>query len=388
MLNFHYSIPTQIFFGKDQISVLADQIRNFGGSRILLVYGGGSIKRSGLYDKVIDILEKSKLSFAELSGVEPNPKIESVRQGVKLCRENSVDFVLAIGGGSTIDCAKMIAAGFYYPSDPWDIIMGKAKCVNALPLGSILTLSATGSEMNSFSVISNQETHQKIGFSSPFLFPKFSILDPSYTYSVSKKQTAAGIADIMSHTFENYFTSVKGAYLQSRLAEAVLKTCIQYAPIAMSDPEDYEARANLMWAATLAINGLLSYGKERKWSCHAMEHELSAYYDITHGVGLAILTPYWMEYVLNDATVDQFKDYGVNVWSLNPSEDSYVIARKAITKTREFFISLGLPSKLHEVNIGEEHLEVMAKAATRRGQISEFRPLYTKDVYNIYKSAL
>lgn len=388
MRNFNYSIPTQIFFGKDQIRVLAEQIRNFEGSRILLVYGGGSIKRSGLYDKVLDILRMNDLSFFELADIDPNPRIESVRQGIKICRENKLNFVLAVGGGSSIDCAKLIAAGFYYESDPWDLIIGKAKCVKALPLGSILTLSATGSEMDNFSVISNLETHQKIGLGNAVMIPKFSILDPTYTYSVSRKQTAAGTADIMSHTMENYFTAVKGAYLQSRLAEGILKTCIHYAPIALEDPENYEARANLMWSSSLAINGLLSYGKERNWSCHPMEHELSAYYDITHGEGLAILTPFWMDYVLNDATVEQFKEYGINVWGLNPAEDSYVIARQAIKKTKEFFVSLGLPSTLGNVNIGEENLEVMAKAATRKGPISEFRPLTTEDVYNIYKSAL
>ncbi|AHF06812.1 iron-containing alcohol dehydrogenase [Desulfitobacterium metallireducens] len=388
MRNFNYSTPTQIFFGKDQINVLSEQIRIFGGSRVLLVYGGGSIKRIGLYDKVLEILKTNDLSLFELGGIDPNPRIESVRQGIKICRDNNLDFVLAVGGGSSIDCAKLIAAGFYYESDPWNLMIGKAKCEKTLPLGSILTLSATGSEMDNFSVISNLEAHQKIGLGNAVLVPKFSILDPTYTYSVPKKQTAAGTADIMSHTIENYFTVVKGAYLQSRLAEGILKTCIQYAPIALEDPENYEARANLMWSSSLAINGLLSYGKERNWSCHPMEHELSAYYDITHGEGLAILTPYWMEYVLNDATVEQFKDYGINVWGLKPNEDPYIIAQQAITKTREFFVSLGLPSTLRDVNIGEENLKVMAKAATKKGTIGEFRPLTTEDVYNIYKSAL
>ncbi|HVJ49007.1 iron-containing alcohol dehydrogenase [Desulfitobacterium sp.] len=388
MRNFNYSIPTAIFFGKDQIGALSEQIRNFGGSRVLFVYGGGSIKQMGLYDQVVAILKTHDLPFWELAGIDPNPRIESVRQGIEICRKHKVDFVLAVGGGSSIDCAKLITAGFYYESDPWDLMIGKAKFVKALPLGTILTLSATGSEMDNFSVISNFQTHQKIGLGNPVMAPKFSILDPTYTYSVPKKQTAAGTADIMSHTIENYFTAVKGAYLQSRLAEGILKTCIHYAPIALANPDNYEARANLMWASSLAINGLLSYGKERKWSCHPMEHELSAYYDITHGEGLAILTPPWMEYVLNDATVEQFKDYGVNVWGLNPGEDSYALARQAIVKTQEFFMSLGLPSTLREVMIGEENLKIMAKAATKDGAIGEFRPLHTEDVYNIYKSAL
>lgn len=388
MRNFTYSIPTKIFFGKGQLNVLAEQIREFGGSRVLLVYGGGSIKRIGLYDTVIKILQLNNIPFFELAGIDPNPRIETVRKGIQMCREHELDFILAVGGGSSIDCSKVISAGYYYENDPWDLMIGKAKASQGLPLGTILTLSATGSEMDFFAVISNLETHQKIGLGDPAMFPKFSILDPTYTYSVPHNQTAAGTADIMSHTFENYFSSEKCAYLQSRLAEGILQTCIKYAPIAMRDPDNYEARANLMWASSLAINGLLSLGKERKWTCHPLEHELSAYYDITHGVGLAILTPHWMEYVLDDSTVADFKDYGVNVWRLNSEDDSYKIAHLAIEKTKEFFTSLGLPSKLHEVGIGEENLLVMAQAVTKNGPIGEFRPLNTEDVYNIYKAAL
>ncbi|WP_425801418.1 iron-containing alcohol dehydrogenase [Desulfitobacterium sp. Sab5] len=388
MQSFTYSIPTKIFFGKDQVNVLAEQIREFGGSRVLLVYGGGSIKRIGLYDTVTKILQSNNIPFFELAGIDPNPRIETVRQGIQLCHEHKLDFILAVGGGSSIDCSKVISAGYYYENDPWDLMIGKVKASQGLPLGTILTLAATGSEMDFFAVISNLETHQKIGLGDPVMFPKFSILDPTYTYSVPHNQTAAGTADIMSHTFENYFSSEKGAYLQSRLAEGILQTCIKYAPIAMRDPENYEARANLMWASSLAINGLLSLGKERKWTCHPMEHELSAYYDITHGVGLAILTPHWMEYVLNDSTAADFKDYGVNVWRLNSEDDSYKTAHLAIEKTKEFFTSLGLPSKLHEVGIGEENLLVMAQAVTKNGPIGEFRHLNTEDVYNIYKAAL
>lgn len=387
MLNFDYSIPTKIFFGKDQIQKLPEQIIQYG-SRVLLVYGGGSIKKIGLYDKAIALLKENGLEFWELSGVDPNPRIESVRQGIDLCRSHEIDFVLAIGGGSSLDCAKLICAGFFYHADPWDLIIGKAQIEKALPLGTILTLAATGSEMDPIAVISNFETNQKIGFGHPAMVPKFSILDPTYTYSVPKYHTAAGTADIMSHTFEAYFSNVRGAYLQSRLAEAILKTCIKYGPIALKEPDNYEARANLMWASSLAINGLLSYGKQRKWSCHPIEHELSAYYDITHGVGLAIITPHWMEYVLEDSTVEVFKDYGVNVWGLDPSEDAYTIARKAISKTKAFFLDLGLPTTLRAVNIGEEKLELMAKAATKNGPLGEFRPINAQDVLQILRAAL
>lgn len=387
MLNFDYSIPTKIFFGQDQIHNLPEQIGQYG-SRVLVVYGGGSIKKIGLYDKAISLLNENRLPFWELSGVDPNPRIESVCTGIGLCREHHIDFVLAIGGGSTIDCAKLIAAGFFYEADPWDLMIGKAQFKEALPLGTILTLAATGSEMDPIAVISNPQTHQKIGIGHPVMVPRFSILDPTYTYSVPKNQTAAGTADIMSHAFEAYFSDIRGAYLQSRMAEAILKTCIKYGPLAMEEPENYEARANLMWTSSLAINGLLSYGKERRWSCHPIEHELSAYYDITHGVGLAIITPHWMDFILEDSTVEVFKEYAINVWGLNPNEDEYTLARKAIAKTKDFFIALGLPTTLRSVNIDEEKLEIMANAAAKHGPLGGFRPIDAQDILQILKSAV
>ncbi|APQ75659.1 NADH-dependent alcohol dehydrogenase [Clostridium botulinum] len=387
MLNFNYSIPTKIFFGKNQISVLGDQIKKYG-SRVLLTYGGGSIKKNGVYDKVIKILKSNNIEFVELSGIDPNPRVTSVREGVKLCKENNIDFILAVGGGSTIDCSKVIAASYYYEGDPWDIVTKKVKINKALPIGSILTLAATGSEMDAGAVISNMDTNEKIGVGHPSMAPKFSILDPEYTFTVPKNQTAAGTADIMSHIFEAYFSKTKEAYIQNRMAEAILKTCIEYGKVAIKEPENYEARANLMWASSLAINGLLSYGKSEPWSVHPMEHELSAFYDITHGVGLAILTPNWMKYVLSDENVNDFYEYGVNVWDINPEESKYEVAQKAIEKTREYFIELGIPATLKEVGIGEEKLEQMAEAATRNGTLDGFKPLSTEDVLNIYKLSL
>ena len=384
MLNFNYSIPTKIFFGKGQVEVLGEQIKNYG-SKVLLTYGGGSIKKNGVYDKVVNILKDNNIEFWELGGIDPNPRIDSVREGIKICRENGIDFILPVGGGSTIDCSKVIAAGYYYEGDPWDLVIKKDKLEKALPIGAVLTLAATGSEMDSGAVITNLETKQKLGTGHPSMAPKFSILDPTYTFTVPKNQTAAGTADIMSHTFENYFTLDEGAYLQNRLAESILKTCIHYGRIAIDEPENYEARANIMWASSLAINGLLSYGKETVWSVHAMEHELSAYYDITHGIGLAILTPSWMEYVLDDE-----REYGINVWGIDEDKDKYTMARESIDKTREFFLSLGIPMTLKEVGIGEEHLEDMAKAAIdhKDGVVGNFKPLYYEDVLAIYRKAL
>lgn len=387
MINFNYSIPTEIFFGKGSISILGKQLKRYG-AKVLVVYGGGSIKKNGIYDLAIKLIKESKIKFWELSGVEPNPKISSVRQGVKICRDNRIDCILAIGGGSVIDCSKAIAAGYYYGGDPWDIVTDPSKIKKALPVASILTLAATGSEMDIFAVITNEATKEKLGTKSSYMAPRFSILDPTYTFTVSKNQTAAGTADIMSHIMENYFNNTEGAYVQDRLAEALLKTCIKYGPIALEKPDDYDARANLMWTSSLAINGLLDYGKVKGWSVHGMEHELSAFYDITHGVGLAILTPYWMEYVLDNNTVDKFVEYGINIWSIDKNKDKFTIAHESIEKTREFFNSLGLPARLKEVGIDEENFEKMAEGATRHGKLGEFKPLSKQDVINIYKSAL
>lgn len=387
MLNFDYSIPTKIFFGKGKIKSLPGEIKEYA-SKVLLVYGGGSIKRNGLYDDVVNGLKENSIEFFELSGVEPNPRITTVKKGIELCRKNKIQLVLAVGGGSTIDCAKAIAAGYYYDGDAWDIVKDPRKIEKVLPIASVLTLAATGSEMDTFAVITNEETNEKLGTGNKDMAPRFSVLDPTYTFSVPKGQTAAGTADIMSHIMEAYFSSTKEAYLQDRMAEAMLKTCIHYGTIALNNPENYEARANLMWTSSLAINGLLSYGKDSNWVVHPIEHELSAYYDITHGVGLAILTPYWMKYILDDSTVDKFVEFGVNVWNIDSERDKYDIANEAIEKTKEYFVSLGIPTKLREVGIKEDKLSIMAKQAVRRGKIGSIKPIGEEDVLSILKSSL
>ena len=387
MKNFHYHMPVDLFFGEGQIAQLAPQMKRFG-NRVLLVYGGGSIKRNGIYQKIMDIFAAEGISHWELSGVEPNPRLETVIRGVELCRANAVDLVLAVGGGSSIDCAKVVAGSVHYDGNPWDIVLDSSLVKDCLPIGVILTLSATGSEMDPMAVITNTEQNLKYGVGHPDFIPRFSILDPTYTYSVPASQTAAGTADMMSHTFENYFTLNDGAFLANRMAEAVLETCIHYAPIALKEPDNYEARANLMWASSLAINGLLKYGKDCPWSVHAMEHALSAYYDVTHGVGLAILTPAWMEYILDDSTAPMFADYGWNVWHLDRAADVMTTARTAIARTREFFASLGIPMTLRELNIPEDMLEPMAKSAPKGGDtIHGVKPLHWKDVLEIYRLA-
>ena len=378
-------MPTEIFFGKGAIENL-NQIAQYG-KRVLLVYGKDSIKKMGLYDEVVRILEQLDMDFFELSGVDPNPRIESVRQGSALCKKHGIDVVLAVGGGSVIDCAKVVAAAALYEGDAWDLVVDPKKIVDALPVVSVLTLAATGTEMNGNAVISNLVTREKIGTTSMHIKPKFSIMDPEHTFTVSKAMTAAGVADIISHTLENYFTPVKGAYVQARICESLLKTCIFYGPVALDEPNNYEARANLMWAGSLAINGICSLGQPIPWTVHPLEHELSAYYDITHGVGLAILTPPWMRHVLSDTTVDKFVEYGVNVWGLDADSDPFDIANRAIDKTEAFFLSLGLPMTLSEVGIDGRYLEEMAKnceGSTLLGYV----PLTYRDSMAIYEAVL
>ncbi|NRT87747.1 iron-containing alcohol dehydrogenase [Clostridium beijerinckii] len=387
MENFNYSIPTKVYFGKGQIKNLAAIIKEYG-NKILIAYGGGSIKKIGLYDEMIKILNDNSISYVELSGIEPNPRIETVRKGIKICKENNVEVVLAVGGGSTIDCAKVIAAGVKYEGDPWDLVTTPQKINEVLPIVTILTLSATGSEMDPHAVISDMTTNQKLGTGHENMKPKASILDPEYTYSVPKNQTAAGTADIMSHIFETYFNHTKGVDIQDSTAEGLLRACIKYGKIAIENPKDYDARANLMWASSWAINGLISYGTNSPWVVHPMEHELSAFYDITHGVGLAILTPHWMKYSLDDTTVFKFAQYGINVWGIDKNLDKCEIANKAIEKTSEFFKELGIPSTLREVGIEEDKLELMAKKAMNPYFKYAFKPLDENDILKIFKAAL
>ena len=383
MNNFNFCVPTDIRFGRDQIECLPEELKKYG-KRVLLVYGGGSIKRTGLYEKIQTLLKEFEIY--ELSGIEPNPKLSSVRKGVELCKEHKIDVVLAVGGGSCIDASKHIACGAFYEGDPWDLVLDRSKVTGALPIAVVLTICATGSEMNSGAVISNEETNEKLEINTPLLYPALSICDPTYLYTLPAKQTAAGTVDIMSHVFEQYFQPNDGAYLTDRLAEAVLKTCIHYGPIALKEPENYEARSNLMWSSTVGLNHLLTVGKGGAWSVHPMEHELSAFYDITHGVGLAILTPAWMRYVLSDETVARFAMYARNVWDIEET-DPYRAAQLAIDKTEEFFISLGMPSTLQEVGIDHSRFAEMAEEAVRTSGIASrsYVHLAKEDIVKIFE---
>ena len=385
MNNFNYHVYTDVRFGKNQINALPELVKPLG-KKVLLVYGGGSIKKNGIYEKIQELLDDCEIF--ELSGIEPNPKIESVREGVKICKEHQIEVVLAVGGGSVIDASKVIAGGACYDGDAWDLVLDSSKIGKVLPIVTILTLAATGSEMNKNAVISNMVTNEKLGTSSHYFKPAASICDPTYLFTLPSKQTAAGTADIMSHVFEQYFQKTETAYLTDRFAESILKTCIKYCPIALKEPDNYEARANLMWASTQALNGLTSAGKGGAWTCHPIEHELSAFYDITHGVGLAIVTPRWMRYILSESTVEKFAEYARNVWDVK-EEDNWKCANYGIDATEEFFRDCGIPMKLSEVGIDETHFEAMAEDAVKFGGLEyAYVALDKQDVMEILKMSL
>ena len=388
MLNFTHNIPTRLYFGKGQIRHLAEELDLFG-KRVLLAYGGGSIKRMGLYDAVMDILREGGFTVTELSGIEPNPRLSSVAAGQRLCRENQIDVILAVGGGSTIDCAKAIAAAVYYEGDLWEMVRNAQGQYRTLPVVDILTLSATGSEFDIFGVISNPDTNEKLG--GMYCHPAVSICDPTYTFSVPAYQTAAGSADIMSHTFENYFSREADSDLSEGICETILKSVMKNCPIAIREPDNYSARANLMACSSVACAGIPAYGKEvTGWPCHAMEHELSAYYDITHGTGLAILTPRWMRHILakDPSVTPRFVRFARNVMGLDGDDDA-ALARAGIDALEQYFKSTGLPMTLGELGIGTEHFEAMAAHANPDNFLSEaFVPLTNEDIVEIYRACL
>lgn len=362
MNSFVYDIPVKVYFGENQLSHLGEELSKYG-KRVLLTYGGGSIKKIGLYDKVLTEMKNAGLEVFELSGIEPNPRIDSVRKGAEICKNEKIDVLLAVGGGSTLDATKWMAAGACVDFDAWDFFNEKwAPVEKALPVVTILTLSATGSEMDAGGVINNPETKDKIGRIAAPLLPKVSFLDPTNTYTVSPYQTACGSADMMSHIIEVYFNMNQDLYMLDCFMEGLMKTIIKYTPIAMTDPDNYEARANLMWASSWAINGFINGGKQQAWSCHPMEHELSAIYDITHGLGLAILTPRWMEYCLDENTVSKYVQFGVNVFGIDASLEPMAIAKQSIEKLSAFFFDiLGLKRTFTEVGIKAEDFPIMAK---------------------------
>ncbi|WP_044894371.1 iron-containing alcohol dehydrogenase [Bacillus alveayuensis] len=384
---FEFYNPTKLIFGKDQIEKLKAEVPKYG-KKVLLVYGGGSIKRNGLYDEVLTYLKEIEAEVFELGGVEPNPRISTVRKGVDICKKEGIEFLLAVGGGSVIDCTKAIAAGAKYDGDPWDFVIKKAEAKEALPLGTVLTLAATGSEMNKGSVITNWETKEKHGWGSPAVFPKFSILDPTYTFTVPKDQTIYGIVDMMSHVMEQYFHNTKNTPLQDRMCESVLKTVIETAPKLINDLENYELRETIMYCGTIALNGMLSMGYRGDWATHNIEHAVSAIYDIPHAGGLAIIFPNWMKHTLH-VHPKRFKQFAVNVFDVNPDgKTDEEAALEGIEKLREFWTNIGAPSRLADYNIDDSQLNVMAEKAMAFGEFGNFKKLNKEDVLAILRASL
>lgn len=379
--------PTRLIFGKGVVEKLPEVMAQFG-KKVLLSYGGGSIKKIGLYQKVLDLLKGYEI--VELPGIQPNPKYDpSVLEGVRLCKEHGIDVILSVGGGSVLDCSKAIAAGACYDGDPWDLISYKVKAQAALPIVDIITLAATGSEYDCGGVISRTETNDKIGYLDPLLYPAVSFLDPVYTFTVSRKQTCAGIADAMNHILEQYFCE-DATIMNDGFCEAGIKSLMVNGRKCLENPEDYTARAEMMFVCTLACNDIMSLGNSSSgWPMHGIEHALSAYYDITHGEGLAIITPRWMKHILSERTLPRFVKYGVNVFGIDASLPEREIAEKAIEATYEFFESIGMPMHLREVGIDDSRIGEMAHhIALNEGLENAYVPLTEQDIADIITASL
>ena len=363
MKDFIYYAPTKVIFGKEKHKDIGNIIREYGYKNIMLQYGQGSIKKSGLYDEIMASLKESGINVIEMGGVEPNPKLSFVREAVKVAKENNVEMILAVGGGSVLDSSKYTAAGACADCDPWDFPTGKKKVENALPVGCILTIAAAGSEMSSSAVITNMELNMKRGFNSEFNRCKFAIMNPELTYSVSKYQTACGVVDIMAHTMERYFMPCEPTDLTDRIAESVLKAVISAGTTLMENPENYDARANMMWASSISHNDLTGCGRENALPVHQLEHALSGEYDhIAHGAGLAVLFPAWAKYIYKYNT-SRFAQFARRVWDCT-AEDDEAAALWGIEKMSEYFTSLGMPTCLADFDLDEACIDRLSDLCT------------------------
>ena len=391
MNNFTFYAPTYFSFGKDTENETGKYVKRFGGSKVLIHYGGGSVVRTGLLDRVKNSLTAEGLSFVELGGVKPNPRSGLVYEGIELCRKEKVDFVLAVGGGSTIDSSKAIAAGTVYEGDFWDFYCGK-QVTKALPVGTILTISAAGSEGSPDSVITKEEGMFKRGATGEGLRPAFSILNPALTQTLPPYQTACGITDIMAHLFERYFTNTKDVEVTDRVIEGLLMTMIHEGPKVIENPDDYQARANIMWAGMMAHNNCCGVGRDQDWASHDLEHELSALYDCAHGAGLAVVFPAWMEYNMNH-DVMRFAQVANRVWGCAMDfQHPEVTAKAGIQAFRTFLKSIGMPQTMAELGGKEEDIPYLAHTAAygngNNGTLGGFVVLQEKDMENIYRRML
>jgi len=388
MDNFIFQNPTKIIFGKDSENEVGKEISKYS-KKILLHYGGGSIKKTGLYDKVIQSLKKENIEYIELSGVKPNPRLSLVREGIKICRDNDINFILAIGGGSVIDSSKAISFGVPYDGDVWDLFLGKAVVESAIPIGTILTIPAAGSESSTGCVITNEEGGYKRAVNSELIYPRFSILNPELAFTLPKYQVACGVTDILSHLMERYFTNTKNVELMDRLIESTMKTVINNIPIILKQNDNYEAWSEVMWSGTIAHNNLLNTGRVGDWGSHDIEHELSGIYDVPHGAGLAVVFPAWMKYVYMQ-DIQRFAQFAVRVWNVeNTFWSPEKTALEGIEKLKEFLKSIGMPGNLTELGIYDDRLEEMADKCTNsdRTTVGNFVKLGKTDVFNVLKLA-
>ncbi len=387
MLNFEFCSPTRFLFGKGTESKTGEMVKKYGGTKVLIHYGGGSVVRSGLLDRVKESLKAEGIGYTELGGVQPNPRSGLVYEGIDLCRKQGVDFVLAVGGGSVIDSAKAIAAGVLMDCDFWDYWEIKKPVPAALPIGTVLTIPAAGSEASYNSVITNEKTMVKRGTTGDPLRPRFSILNPELTFTLPQWQTASGASDIIAHVLERYFTNTEDVEVTDRLCEALLLTMVKETPRVIADPECYEARANIMWAGALAHNNVVGVGRDQDWATHAIEHELSALYDVTHGAGLAVLFPAWMEKALSHDP-KRFATMATRIFGIENTGDDTETGRLGIRAWRDFFTAIGMPDNLRALGVKEEDLEYMANRLLLKadGTLGNFVKLTPADVVEIYRS--
>ncbi|MBE1556392.1 iron-containing alcohol dehydrogenase [Sporosarcina limicola] len=387
MNDFVFQNPVKLIFGKGQLQELPKELVGYG-KKVLVVYGGGSIKRSGLYDEVMTILNDNGIEVHELSGVEPNPRVSTARRGATICKENGIDLILAVGGGSVIDCTKLIASAAKYDGDAWDLVTRKAFASEALPFGTVLTLAATGSEMNAGSVITNEETEEKYGWGGPLNYPKFSILDPTYTLTVPKDHTIYGIVDMMSHIFEQYFNDATNTPVQDGMREGVLRAIMEAGPKLVEDLDNYDLRETILFAGTMGLNGFLGMGSNGDWATHGIEHAVSAVYDIPHAGGLAALFPNWMRYNVH-VNPARFAKLAVNVFGVeSEGKTAEEIAFEGIDNLRSFWTSLGAPETLAYYDIDDSKLELMVEKASVNGPFGGFNSLNKEAVLSILKASL
>lgn len=389
MLNFNYYSPTEFLFGKDTENNVGTLLKKYKAKKVLIHYGSGSIKRSGLFDRVIKSIENEKIDYVELGGVVPNPRDTIVYEGIELCKNEKVDFILAVGGGSAIDSAKAIAAGAKYNGDFWDFFDHKAVVKNALKIGVILTIPAAGSEGSSATVITKTKGMLKRGAGSSFFRPAFAIINPELTYTLPSYQTAAGVVDMICHIFERYFTKTKDVILTDRLAEATIISIIEAMRVIADEPTNYEARATICWAGTIAHNGSLGVGRQEDWATHELEHELSALYDATHGAGLAVMFPAFMRYTVNE-DVQRFRRLAVRVFGIKDKPKKPLkVALAGIDALEAFFKEIGMPTSFKELGAKEEDIDkLMEKLHINQGdKFGHFKELTMEDSRKIYELA-